>query len=175
MERLETARPTRSGTILVVLIALALLPSSASGQEAGENIQTVYGFLSEIPGTGEPRQTVTLDTPALGKDYEIKVYFLKAEVSATLIDAYYDSANRQDGEDSGSLIWDKIRDQTQRVESEARYEVLDARGNSIGKVTDIGLVPLFKNIKFRGASASYTVKIECVKGAGLFRLVFEFD
>lgn len=162
---------------IMVLLCVTQFSWPILAQKPGQDIKTVYGFISRIPGAGEPTKYVTLTTPIQGENYEIKVYFLKVETSAALIDAHYDGIResaRKSGEDSGSVVWDAIREQAKSAESEAQFEVFDAQGKSIGKVKDIGLLPLFKTVKFEGKSSSYRVKVECVKGAGLFRLVLQY-
>ena len=162
----------------LALLATVMSNGYAHGQNQGENIQTEYGFLSAMTSSSESSKDIYLHPPVKGADYEIKVYFLKVETSAFAIDAYYDSLNaeaKKQGKDSGSVVWDKLRGGAERIESMAHFEVFDADGRSVGRVDDIGLIPFFKTIRLKAVSPRYRVLVRCTKGAGLFRLVFEYD
>jgi len=134
---------------------------------------TKNGLLSNLTEQDINIVYVDIYPPEQGEWYVVKVNFLKVETSTEAVDAYFDYLNSQK-EQGGSTFWDATREVLKEVESHASLEVTDAYGNFIGSVPNLGVVTLFKKVKFQATRSYYRVKISCSQGAGLYHLVFEY-
>ena len=172
-------RLTSTRTIGLLFLTLALVPlHQAVACDSGDNFFTNSGILSNLVGGPPSVRVVSFDLPTDGDRFEIKVNFVKAELSASAVDAYIDYLNeqaRKRGEKKGSAFWDSVREKLQEMESDAYFEVFDSAGRRIGRVDHLEAVTFFKTVKFRRGDSRYTVRITCTAGAGLYRLTAECD
>jgi hypothetical protein len=163
---------------IALIACLVATPLPLLAEEAGTNITSQTGVLSNMSGGPPAVLWVELHAPKIGADYEVKVNFLKVETSASAIDAYIDYLNQEAnkaGEESESKAWDAIREMLKKTESEADFEVFDAEGRSVGKAKNLGSTTFLRTVKFPATTERYRVKIRCLRGAGLYHLVFEWD
>lgn len=169
-------RTLRLGLIATTYV---LLVASIAGAEApGTNITDQTGILSNLNGGPPAVKRIEIVPPKLREDYEVKVNFIKIETSAQAIDVYLDYLNEQArarGEEPGSEAWDAVREMLRSTESEATFEVFDDRGKSVGRAKNLGATTLLRTVKFTANSPRYHVDVKCLRGAGLYHLVFEWD
>ena len=162
---------------IAVLGLLGVLSVSTASEENGSILES-SGFLSRLaPGSADVRR-FDLVPPVAGAAYEVKVNFLKAETFGSLIDDYYETLRNEEhprGEDGGLAAWRSVKGHLQGVTSRADFQVFDADGKLVKKVTDIGSLTWGRTVKLTADSPAYKVEIRCVRGAGLFHLSFEHD
>lgn len=172
-------RTCHAPCVFTLLLTLAVLPlHHAEAAESGDNFFTRTGIVSNL-ADGPPRsRVITFDLPPEGTRFEVKVNFIKAELSAEAIDAYIDYLNeeaRKRGETKGSAFWDTVREQLKQMKSDAHFELFDQAGRRVGIVEHLEAVTWFKTIKFARGGSRYTVRITCNEGAGLYHLTAEHD
>lgn len=159
---------------LIVSMCFICLFFVASFIYAGANIATKSGVISNMSEDKASTPSVEIDVypPEMGREYVIKVNFLKVETSAEALDAYCDAANKRVGK--SSLIADGMRELGKNAKSQADLTVYDSSGNKIAQVSDLGTFAFGKKVKFVAKDSKYRAKVECQSGAGLYHFVFEY-
>lgn len=175
----EIMRLNRPLSIFLLSLSLAFVPLQKSfACDSGDNFFTHSGILSNLADGPPSVRVVNFNLPSGGDRFEVKVNFLKGELSAAAVDAYIDHLNeqaRKRGEIKGSAFWDRVREKLKEMESDAYFEVFDSAGRRVGRVEHLEAVTFFKTIKFRRGDSRYTVRITCTAGAGLYHLTAECD
>lgn len=169
----------RCATVVLCLLFVSFTFSSAgTAQEAGDNILSRTGIVSNLSGGSPVVKDISIQVPEPGKDYEVKVNFIKVETSTAAVDAYVDFLNEQAqarGEAPGSARWDELRTKLMQVVSKADFELLDPNGKVIGRASDLGATTFFRTVKFTARSQNYKVRLRCASGAGVYHLTLEWD
>lgn len=160
----------------LLLIITNTLPLDA--QESGTNVFKQAGIISNLSGGPSAIKDIPIRVPEIGKNYEVKINFIKVETSAAAVDAYLDYLNEQAqarGEKPGSARWDEVRARLMQVTSKADFEVLDSADNVIGRASDLGTTTFFRTVKFNAKSYAYKIRLRCTSGAGAYLLTLEWD
>ena len=161
---------------VVIFVLLCWIGDMAAAEDAPSLLES-SGFISHLEPNAVHVRRFELRPPRPGASYEVKVNFLKAETFGPLIDDYFDSlkVDRMAPENGEKATWSRLRNRLHGVTSRADFQVTDATGKLIQKVTHIGSLTWGRTVKFTAHSSVYTVEIRCVRGAGLFHLTFEED
>lgn len=171
-------RKKKHAVVSCLLMAFFASFSTVSAQKPGDNILSQTGILSNLRGGSPFVKDIPIRVPQIGRDYEVKVNFLKVETSTAAVDAYIDFLNEQAkarGETPGSAKWDAMRAELMQVVSKAEFEVLDSAGKLVGRASDLGATTLFRTVKFTATSQDYRVRLRCASGAGAYHLTLEWD
>lgn len=163
--------------LLMLAFLHSLLPLSLEAKEAGDNIYTQTGIISNLSGGGLAVRYIPIHVPRVGGTYDVKINFIKVETSAAAVDSYVqylDEQARARGEAPAPSHWQEARSRLKEVSSKADFEVLDAAGNVIGRASDLGLTTLLRKVRFTATSYNYQVKLRCTEGAGIYHMTFEW-